>query len=418
MHYDFRSIQEIIMSRTNILNSKSTFCMLALIAIGLTRCEYDQPEKLFPIPSGIQPDPVIADISPDSAVNGITLVTISGENFSLQSDQNFVYFGTTAGIIRSTASNQLIVQRPLTISGDFMIKVSVRNAFQFAETGPYNMEAGLIQIGAATENNSFTVDKAGNLYAERDNTIYKTDPSGVQSQYGTIEAASSCMRMGSGKYLYLQRRESQNFYRIPPGGGTAVRYTRILRRVSVFDFDSTGYIYSGSGGLVSNNLVGNGLFITSPDGITGNEVSGYRDLFAISAVRVFDGFVFVLADTISSIPEYKFSIIFKHEITGSGQLGERIPVLRLTDGSVYKDLTFSADGKIFLATNKTNPILVLHQDGSGESLYPGILQGPLVQLCWSDGYYLYYSLLSETEGQSALFRICMGESGAKYYGRD
>jgi hypothetical protein len=263
-----------------------------------------------------------------------------------------------------------------------------------------------------------TVDKDLNVYAERNNTVYRTDPTGIETEYGTIEAASTCMRMGSGGYVYLQRRESQNFYRIPPGGGTAVRYARIMRRVSVFDFDSSGYIYSGSGGLVSGNLVGNGLYVTTPDGLTSVEVPDYRDLFGIFAVRVYNQYVYVLADTISSEAENKFSVIFKHELNGSGQLGDRIRVNKFTDGSAYTDLTFSAEGRMLLATDKTDPILVIDQSGSSEFLYPGILKGPIAQLCWSDGYYLYYNLLSATEGQSALFRVCMGESGAPYFGRN
>ena len=121
------------------MSEKSFYTVLLfLILISIlmmANCEYDTPSEIYPITGA--PDPVIARVEPDSAVNGITEIKIIGQNFSTQVEKNFVYFGTTNGVITNATANELTVARPLLVSGNMMIKLVVRDAFQVSEYGPY-----------------------------------------------------------------------------------------------------------------------------------------------------------------------------------------------------------------------------------------------------------------------------------------
>lgn len=388
--------------------------LLALIPglILLAGCEYENPAGIYPITSAS--NPTITAVTPDSAVNGITQIKITGQNFAPMPNQNFVYFGTTAGQVIQANPTEIIVQRPVDISGTFTLKVVARDAFMLDEYGPYKLEPGVVQIGIFSKYNSIAVDLAENLYAELDKIVYKFSPDGGVTQYGTTSFSSSAMRPGPGGQLYIQKRDNPDFFAIPAGGGEAVKIGRIKSRVSFFDIDTEGYLYSGGSA--------NGLYVTKPDFTVSAEFPGYKNAWAIKAVRVFNGFLYVAADTILKVPDYHYSRIWKHELKGAGQLGERIDVLKWANAGVYSetellDLTFSADGILYLATTHTNPIAMLQADGTLEPLYPGLLETPATQIFWGTRPYLYQNRVGRIDDESGLYRIIIGQAGAPYHGR-
>ncbi len=375
-------------------------------------CEYDTPSEIYPIQG--EPDPIITKVEPDSAVGGILEIKIMGQNFSPHTDQNIVFFGGNEAIVKNATETELNVFRPLTTSGSLMIKLAVRDAFLITEYGPYKLEQGIRQLGTFGQVKSIAMDNDENLYADRENVIYKIMPTGEISEYGTFDFTSSAMRMGPDGYLYLQKRDNRDLYRIAPGGGTAERLTRISKRVSYFDFDENDYIYSGG--------LKNGLFVTNPDGSSSTEIEGYAQEFMIKSVRVFNGFVYVAADTLTDDPDLSFSGIWKHEIKGNGEVGEKVHVFDWANSgnfseSMSNDITFSENGDIYVATDNLNPILIIHPDGTTETLYAGILETPAVQICWGNGNYLYMNRLGRSDDDSGIYRIVMGKKGAPYYGR-
>ena len=379
----------------------------------MANCEYDTPSEIYPITGA--PDPVIARVEPDSAVNGITEIKIIGQNFSTQVEKNFVYFGTTNGVITNATANELTVARPLLVSGNMMIKLVVRDAFQVSEYGPYKMELGHVQlVDLGRRANSMAVDNTENLYADIDKVIYKINPHGELSAIATIEFISSEMRIGAGGDLFIQKRDNRDLYRIPITGGTPERFTRIRKRVSKFDFDENGYIYSGGNKY--------GLFVTTPDGVTSTQIEDYENFYKINAVRVYNGFLYIAADTLTNDPAYSFSRIYKLQLLGNGNLGDKIEVFNWANAgshseSIINDITFSQDGYLYVATDYSNPILIIHPDGSTETIYEGLLASPLTKICWGNGNYLYINWAGRTDEESGIYRIIMGKKGAPYYGR-
>lgn len=378
----------------------------------LAGCEYENPAEIYPINSA--PNPTITAVAPDSAVNGITQIRITGQNFAAAAEQNFVYFGTTAGKVIQGSPTEIIVQRPVDISGTFTLKVVTRDAFSPDEYGPYKLEPGVVQFGIFSKYNSIAVDLAENLYAELDKIVYQFSPDGKVTQYGTTSFSSSAMRPGPGGQLYIQKRDNPDFFAIPAGGGEAVKIGRIKSRVSFFDMDAEGYLYSGGSA--------NGLYVTKPDFTLSTEFPGYKNAWAIKAVRVFNGFLYVAADTILKVPDYQYSRIWKHELKGAGQLGERIEVLKWANTGVYAtteplDLNFAEDGTMYFATTHTNPVASLQADGTLEPLYPGLLETPATQIFWGARPYLYQNRVGRIDDESGLYRIIIGQPGAPYHGR-
>lgn len=383
------------------------------ILMMMASCEYDTPSDIYPTTGA--PDPVITRVEPDSAVNGITEIKIVGQNFSTQREKNFIYFGTTEGVITNATANELTIARPLQISGTMMLKVIVRDAFQVSEFGPYKMELGLVQLASLGRRATcIAVDNDENLYADIDKVIYKITPWGELNTLGTIDFISSEMRIGAAGDLYIQKKDNRDLYRIATAGGVAERFTRITKRVSIFDFDEGGYIYSGGDK--------HGLFVTTPDGVTSNQIEGYENFYKIDAVRVYNGFLYIAADTLTDDPAYSFSRIYKLQLLGDGNLGEKIEVFNWANAgshsqSIINDITFSQDGDLVVATDHSNPILIIHPNGSAEALYEGLLASPLTKICWGNGNYLYINWAGRTDEESGIYRIIMGKKGAPYYGR-
>jgi len=239
-------------------------------------CEYDTPQQIYPRESA--PDPIITSMVPESAENGVLEIKILGTNFSTDPNQNFVYFGTIEGHVINATENEVTVLRPVSIRGEHLIKLSVRESFSIAEFGPYSLEPGIMAISQPGEINSFAVDNDENVYYEYDEVVYKVSPSGEITEFGTFDARSSAMRVGPGGDLYIQRDDNRDIYKIPSSGGNAEKFLRVRRNVSYFDFDSKGNIYSGGEKY--------GICFTTPDN-NSVETGLYQRTFYIKAVRIF-----------------------------------------------------------------------------------------------------------------------------------
>lgn len=380
------------------------------------------------------PDPVIYNVQPDSAFGGVMEINLFGENFAPEINRNFVYFGRISAVVKAASANQLTVIRPIDLSDTVTIYLSVRDAYQSTKFGPYKLEEGIIEVGEELGRvYSIAIDSSENLYVHRmnDKKIYKITPDGEQSEYGTFTEAStsSAMRMGPGGYLYLQRSTGtgdgfKRLYRIAPGGGEAERFVKLSRSVKSFDFDQNGNIYSGG--------INSGMFVIHSDK-TFKKVGNYFD-FDIRSIRVFEGYVYVAAGysgtdtllssdstTVIAVPAGKG--IWRSQILNDGSLSTVEPVFNWANSGSFStseinDITFSEEGDMYVATNNSNPILIIHSDGNTETLYEKILSGPTTHLVWGNGNYIYINRYGENDDVSGVDRVIMGKQGAPYYGRD
>ena len=376
--------------------------------------ELDKTTDIYPGTS--EADPVISSVSPDSAVNGVMDITINGENFSGNVDENFVYFGSGISEVLSATPTQLVVRRPIGIGGLYTIKAVKRSAFLPAEFPSYSLEPGVISLRDGETYNSVTVGNGDSLFAESDEIIYLIQSNGERTEYCNLGFVSSEMRMGPAGVLYVQRKENRALFTVPAGGGEAVQLTRVRRNSSVFDFDSEGYIYSGG--------ERSGFSVTTPDGVTSTEYELYDGNYRITGLRVFDGYVYVAADTLLDVDEDGFfRAIYRHELLGSGEMGDQELVFHWTNEAgayaiaAINDITFSDDGKMYIATDASNPIVILTPERTLKVLYQDVIDGPIFQLAWGSGNYLFLNRVGAEDSDSGLLRIIMGQHGAPYFGR-
>ncbi|MCK5086038.1 MAG: hypothetical protein KAQ90_00900, partial [Melioribacteraceae bacterium] len=68
-----------------------------------------------------------------------------------------------------------------------------------------------------------------------------------------------------------------------------------------------------------------------------------------------------------------------------------------------------------------NSLVVVSSSGIVDEWYPGVISGPVLNLAWDTGVYLYYvrGEIDEGDTQSqTIIRVNMKTLGAPYYGRD
>ena len=379
----------------------------ASIAALLGGCEYDIPASIYQGAGAA--GPVVQSVSPESAAGGVTQIRIRGEHFSADPAGNFVYFGQKAATVLGASEQELLVIRPLDLSGTVTLQVAVAGAFGMSRYGPFLVEQGISEIGEFEQVYSIALDAAENLYAAVDKpmkTVMRVATDGTVTEYGTLDFKNApCMRVGPEGYLYIQKNDSKSLYRIPAGGGAAEEFLMHKKKVSYFDFDENGNIFAGG--------EGDGLCATKPDGSASVLAGDYVDR-VIRAVRVYQDFVYVCVSEPAPVGIWRNRIL-----SADGQLGDNEQVLEFSGplaGCMINDITFGEDGDLYVATDRDpDPVLVLHPDGTLETLYPGYLESPATQVCWGNGNYLYMN--KSDVRHVGLIRIIMGKKGSPYNGR-
>jgi hypothetical protein len=388
------------------INAISLPVLAVLLLAGFQGCEYKIPQSIYPGSGG--PDPVITSVVPDSAFGGVTVITIQGRNFAPTADRNFVFFGRGEAVILSCSETELRVVRPLSIGDTATIRVAVRDAFGTANVGPYKLEKGITDVDELGWVFSIAVDASENLYAATERAVVKISPSGKKETVSSLpfRVAGAIRTLPDGS-VYVQRDDNKLLYRVPPGGGDPQELLFQWRKASVFDLDGNGNLYSGG--------LANGLMFTNPAAKTSVSVGDYANS-AIKAVRVVNGYVYVALND-----PLKGGVWRNQILSAAGAIGPSERVLDWSTTGAYaasalNDIAFAADGDLFIATDHDpDPVLVVHPDGTRESLYPGYLAAPATSLMWGNGNYLYIN--KSDQFHQGVVRVIIGKNGAVTYGR-
>lgn len=290
------------------------------------------------IPSGWPPaansvaSPIITSISPaDSATGGVLNIAINGSNFGTSIDQCSVYFGIEPGIITSITSNQIVTLRPITYGANISTRVVIQLADDVAQKN-YTIKRVVTPLAVfpaastAASNTAIASDTSGNVYVAfinvRDTTgaykvIRKISLSGTLSDYATYPPSLSIsyLRVGSNGTLYAMVGSSGDLYSVGPGGGSLTKLFSFSENVSCFDIDQNRYFYAGSLSGSTINIVQSTTVVKGPS---------YAD-FTIRALRVFQNYVFVLAEAGTS-DTIHIGGVFRHQILG-GTLGPQESIL-------------------------------------------------------------------------------------------
>lgn len=358
-------------------------------------CELDAPPAIYTEKVVVGATPIITSIDPAAgAIAGVSKIKIIGNNFSPVDSFNHVFIDTAQLTVDSANSTMLIVSAPNGVVGNNLkIKVTVDGVLKFAQYNSYKIEPVAQEYGGfgdLDEVISIAVDKSENVYAQlkvdgSNVRIVKIDPTGNKTNYTSKNIAVpkiSQMKLGPGGYLYCQRSSSNELYRVPPGGNDSASlfHKFPISRGSFFDFDSSGNLYCA--GRTA------GMAVVSLSTQTSRIVGSFLP-YDVRALRVFNGFVYVLA-----IQGTKKGV-FRAPITSSnGDLGAIDTVFNLSSLPEYANpvqimgMSISSGGDILVGADNTDPIFVI-RNGAAAPFYKGLLIKPAGEIVWGSGKYIY-----------------------------
>lgn len=376
----------------------------------------DDPEPgLWPtFVSEDKPAPVINSISSDKqALGGVTVITITGENFSPNPDENRVFFNGVKGETVSSTPNQLGVKVPFVSGDSVQIKMSSFKAENFSNVFIYKIDKAVeeyfsfdpVQVGIP---NAITFDNTGNLLVSlSEKGIWKITPNKVISQLipKGAETKWDALRIFSSGIVYATKN-IRGVWRLfegvtprnapwglPPSG-------TLLKD---FDFDANLNIWA----VGSNNSI---FKVEQLDSVA----KPTPFVASLRAVRVFNNYLYV-AGLKSGVEG-----VWRMAIDGSGNLGPEELYFDLTD--TYPDvrtntMTFSEDGYLYLGTNQSpDPIIIIKPDKSSEILYAGVLPGnEVISMFWPVGSKLFFTQASGSGLNQSVRWVDIQKPGAVYY---
>jgi len=420
---------------------KKIFYFLIILTIVLlkTGCTNEVTPTLYPQgeESGLPPE--ISSIDPpNSALAGVSEITINGANFSPDPSLNIVYFNNEFGQIIQAAPNQLIVKVPNLVSDSVALRITkvnsgnenFSNTMQYQLTPSYAEVKRDIDVPLFTENllpYGLTTDAQGNLYTSVVEFsvgigIKKISPSGVIVPVGSLEdfapkggeTSFNRLNMWQNNTIIGARRVTAIF-QITQGTAASVFLSGLTQSYDI-DFDQDLNIWVG----------GRGLFRITP----GKDLKSFDYPDDIKSVRVFNNHLYVLTTVDDEDLIRRFPIISSDSLGNPENIfniGESVQPdtgVVLIEGT---DFEIAADGDIIIGTTRgVDPIIVVHQDGTFESLYPGVVpQNSVVyQFAWAPGNYLYFTREEKDvngDGEIDLLqlisRLDMQRDGAPQYGR-
>jgi len=374
-------------------------------------------EEPFPslyedIPPG-GPTPVITSISPVEALGGVTVVTIEGSNFSPKPEENLVFFSGTLADILSASTTRLVVKTPFVAGDSIYIKIAVNGAVDFSDTLIYPVKAASVELygfQSFEKPYGMTVDKNSNVYVSLVNSgigagikkITPTDslfdfaPKGVETQW-------SSLKIGPGGVLYAAK-DARGIWKIeenvtPPNQP----FVLLPSGAKIYDFD---YDINGNIWAVGNN---SNIFRVNLD-LT---VTTFPFTANLKSVRIFENALYVagLKDSVEGV--WRFLI-------NGNDLGEAELYFNLSEAYNGKSLavTFALDGDMYIGTDASESIVIVHLDKTHEPLYPGIFEPVTQNFSWGTGTKLYATRFEGKGATQTVWVIEMQKPGAPYYGRD
>lgn len=400
--------------------------VIALLA--LSGCTKKPDPSLFDPNWQSMPAPTITSVAPPGlALGGVTVVTITGTNFSPAPANDLVYFGATPATILTASPTQLTVKAPILVQDSLFIKVAVQGASAFSNYVLYSLKAAVVEFSnqkAGEDAFGIACDTAGNVYVSLTTAPPSSSPLGVwkiapdgsrpSQPYSPAKLLSppvtvtkwSGLKLGPAGILYAANSVTA-LYRIPAGGGGGSIWTTPtvngLGSVTDFDFDASGNIWAAGNGTAIYRVTSAGL------------VKSFPFVANVRSVRVFSGAVYAagLVDTVEGV--WKFPI-FSSDSLSPGQLYFNNTAYYLGSSKPVYAVTFSSDGDMYVGTDGADGILIVHPGGAVEPLYPGLLSPTPITFAWGKSTELY-AARQGTVTSHRIIRINTLKQSAPYYGR-
>jgi hypothetical protein len=399
-----------------------------LIVIGLLgisifySCSEETAPSLYdPGKYQFREDPVINNIDPPgSALAGVTILTITGKNFSELPGETNVYFNGVKGQILNVTNTQIQVKPPVVVADTVLVKVKVAGAINLSNTLIYKLTAAVVEVYKFDPNNGETpwavaFDNSKNMIVSVEGKgVWKFEgeanpnktyiPKGAETKWNTLRQFSNgeiyATKSLRGIWKLTQGVTPPNAPWVATPSGTVL---------IDFDFDQNINLWA-----VGSN---NSIFKIKQD----QTVTQYPFQAQLRAARVFNGSLFVAG--------LKAGVegVWKIPIDANGNLGTEELYFNMTSnfpGVKINSMTFSADGDLFLGTDRTSdPIIIVKPDKSTQTLYEGVIPAKnIVSMFWPDGNFLYVTREAErdaTSGQikrtQTVLKIDIQKPGAVYF---
>jgi hypothetical protein len=394
--------------------------ILSVLTALITGCEYDGPTAMYNKKRTHTAPPVITQMNPDKeAQAGVNYITISGERFSNDVNNEKVYIDGYQAEIVTHSETAITIRRPDRSGDATAVKISVFGALELAIYEPYKIDPVSAAFGAflsGDELAAIDVDKNENVYIIENNTIrniYKITPEGEKTIIGNANAPVLDATLApNGNIVVFEKKKEIYVLDVAHGVDSLGVYATVSKNVTRGCFDPSGNLYT-------SGLKGSGLFVVKPD--LSSKTTGLYASDEILCIRVHDNYLYLLVKLTTFDEANPQLAIWRHAILDvDGNLGDRSLVLDWAASGEFgqstpNTFTFSDDGKIYVGTNYVHPIMFFDpQDGKKDIVYKGILQSSAEKLVWGNGHYLYMIL-----GKSNwnLIRIDMGSPDLRDLGQ-
>ena len=374
---------------------KLSFSFLLFITIAFVGCKDKPTPTLFDnVPTTpIGATPVINSITPDSALAGVTEITINGSNFSSNPTDNFVYFNGRLGKVITASANQLVVKSP-GLPDESMayenteLKIAVFGAELFSDSRNYKLLAAVSRLYAFAPSDvpkTLTSDNEGNIYTSitvsgAGGGISKITPNGDYSLYAPrgIETFWNGLRFSPDDTLYSAKLLA-GVWQILEGAVPENKPWVIISgsKIGDIDFDSDKNIWA-----VGKNK---SIYKISPDKVT----TSFPFDATLRTVKIFNNAVYAGGE------QNSVEAVWKFDIAGDGTIGAGEQYFNFSDnfnGKIINAITFSEDGDLYIASDAAEQIIVVHPNKDFEPLYPGLLKpSEALSFAWDNSTNLYYT---------------------------
>lgn len=398
--------------------------IILLTAVFINSCAEDPTTSLQEYPSQNLPTPVLSTVDPsDQALAGVTIITITGSNFSADARNNLAYFNGVPGTILNATPTQLIVRVPNVVSDTTLVTIAVVGAKEFSNAYQFKTLAAWEEFypfdKISEKNFGIILDNSNNLLVSINGKgIWKITPPPDTSKtsyvpIGTYTGKWDNFRYGPGGELYGVRT-ARGVWKIVEGVAPGSPWASpTTGSINALEFDSDQNLWA----LNSSNTI----FRFKQD----KTVTSFAFTGVLRAVRIFNNDLYVAAtkDNIEGV--------WKIPITANGDLGTEELYFDITNirlGAKITAIAFAADGDLILGLDTgPNPLLVVKPDKSYEELYPGVIgANSVVSMYWPPaGTSLYFVRGEEVNGDDppkiivsqTTIRVEMEKNGAPYYGQ-
>ena len=399
---------------------KIVFSILFLIYF--SNCENSNyPNDIWDESDVGNPKPFISSVIPvEGAFAGIDTLTIYGGNFSTIASQNIVYFNEAIGSTISSSDEMIKVVGPNLISDSIFIRIAVQGALEFGNyDNLYKLYPAVEDYGPFdqfTDIFSLDLDREENLIVSLDGSpnaeFWTVDTNQDTSVWSGSLSKASGMKLGPDGSIYFVNYQR---FLYKDEEGTEKEDSEIFKRLNGnatdLDFDSFGNLYVGGNGSLIDIVD-----IQDNDGIsTGVTQVVDLDTLDIVAMKVFDGFLYIITNNTSFD-----QAIYRLEILNSeGSLGDMEFIF---DWSEYSNNQFSAlcfafdhQGNMYIGSDSELYPITIVENGFARTLYPSILSPPINYMSWGNSNYLY--VINRVSDVNRVQRINTRTQGADYYGR-